>query len=68
MQKNDSKLSMWVVLAALICCGVPLLLLAGGGSALALGTGFLTKSIVLLALGLLLTLIFIWLFLRRQKP
>ena len=66
MQKNDSKFSMWVVIAALICCGVPLLLLSGGGSILALGTSFLTNNLFLLILGLGLAVIFVWLFIKRR--
>ncbi|MBI5123120.1 hypothetical protein HZA75_04660 [Candidatus Roizmanbacteria bacterium] len=68
MRDDDSKFSMWVVLAAIACCGLPLLLLAGGGSVFALGASFLTKSVFLLGLGLILALIFVWLFLRKRKP
>jgi len=68
MKDDDSKLNMWIVLAAIVCCSFPLLLLAGGGSVFALSASFLTKSVFLLGLGLILALIFVWLFLRRRKP
>jgi len=67
MQNDDSKLSMWVVLAAVVCCGLPLLLLISGGSILALIGGYLTGSNLLLALALILVLVFVWLILRRSK-
>lgn len=65
MHKDDQKLSIWMIVAAIACCGLPLLLLAGGGSVLVLGTSFLTNNALLLALGLILVLIFAWLLLKR---
>jgi len=67
MNKDDSKFSMWVVLAAIACCGLPLLLLAGGGSVFAFGVSFLTNNSFWLVLGLIFALIFVWLFLRRRN-
>jgi len=67
MQKDNSKFSMWVVLAAVVCCGLPLLLLISGGSILALIGGYLTGSNLLLALALILALVFIWLILKRRR-
>lgn len=68
MHKDDQKLSMWMVVAAIACCGIPLLLLVGGGSILALGTSFLTNNTFLLVLGLIFALVFVWLFLKRKNP
>lgn len=67
MHKEDSKLSLWIVLAAVACCGLPLLLLAGGGSLIVLGTSFLTNNLFLLILGLGLAVLFIWLFVKRRN-
>lgn len=67
MHKDDQKLSMWMIVAAIACCGLPLLLLAGGGSILALGTSFLTSNTFLLVLGLILALVFVWLLLKRRN-
>lgn len=67
MRKDDQKLSMWMIGAAIVCCGLPLLLLVGGGSVLALGTSFLTNNLFLLILGLGLAIVFAWLFIKRRS-
>jgi len=67
MHKDDHKLSMWIIGGAIVCCGLPLLLLAGGGSVLALSTSFLTNNSFLLVLGLIFALVFVWLFLKRRN-
>ena len=66
MNKDDSKFSMWVVLAAVACCGLPLLLLAGGGSILALIIGFFTQNTLILFLALVLIGITVWLFIKNR--
>lgn len=67
MQKDEQKLSMWVVLAAVACCGIPLLLLISGGSILAFIGGVSTGSNLLIVLSLILSFVLIWLILRRSK-
>lgn len=44
MHKDDQKLNMWMMVAAIACCGIPLLILVGGGLALALGASFSTNN------------------------
>lgn len=67
MQKDDSKLSMWVMLAAVACCDLPLLLLAGGGSFFAFGASLLTNNAFWLVIGLIFALVFVWLLLKRRN-
>lgn len=67
MRGNDSKLSMLVMLAAVVCCGLPLLFLVGGGSVFAIGISSLTNNIFLLVLGFILALVFVWLFIKKER-
>jgi LPXTG-motif cell wall-anchored protein len=64
MQKNDSKLSMWIIAAAIVCCALPLLLLSGG---LAFVTGLLFNNTFLIVLSLILVGVAIWLFFKRKN-
>lgn len=67
MRGDDSKLSMLLMLAAVVCCGLPLLFLVGGGSVFAIGISSLTNNIFLLVLGLILALVFVWMFLKKKR-
>ncbi|MBI2028215.1 MAG: hypothetical protein HYT07_01265 [Candidatus Levybacteria bacterium] len=66
MKNNESKMNNWIFLAAIFCCGLPLLLLLGAGSAFALGISFLTDNLIFLILGLVFAFVFIWLFIKRR--
>lgn len=67
MHKDNQKLSMWMMIAAIACCGLPLLFIVGSGAVLALLTGFLSDNTFLIILAILLAVIAAWLFFRRKK-
>lgn len=64
MRDNDSKFSMWIILAAIVCCALPLLLLSGG---LAFMIGLLSSNILLIVFSLILVSVALWLFLKRKN-
>lgn len=67
MKNNKTRSYFPLILLLGLCCAFPLLLLLGGGSILALITGFLTNNTFLLVLGLIVAVIVIALpFVRRK--
>jgi len=64
MHKDDHKLSMWIIAAAIVCCALPLLLLSGG---LAFMIGLWSSNTFLIVLSLILVGVAIWFFLKRKN-
>lgn len=66
MKDVNPKSDFLLVLILGLCCALPLLLLAGGGSVLAFITAYLTGSNLLLTLAIILAIIFAWLIFRKK--
>lgn len=66
MKDKTSQSSFWIIALAVICCGLPLLIITSGGSILALISGFLSNNTFLLLLGVTLAGLAIWIFLKRE--
>lgn len=66
MKDANPKSDFLLVLLLGLCCALPLLLLAGGGSVLAFITAYLTGSNFFLILAVILAIAFAWLILRRK--
>ena len=64
MRKDDSKLSFWIITAAIVCCALPVLFLSGGS---AFVIGLLSGNTPLIVFALILVSVAIWLFLKRKK-
>jgi len=67
MNKESPQTSLWLAVLAILCCGIPLLLIISGGSILALIGGYLTGNNILFILALILAFVFVFLILRRKN-
>lgn len=66
MKDANPKSDFLLVFLLGLCCALPLLLLAGGGSVLTFITAYLTDSNLLLILAVILAIAFAWLIFRRK--
>lgn len=64
MNKDDPKLSPWMIVAAIGCCALPLLLLSGGS---AFVVGLVSSNTLLIIFALIVVGIAVWLFIKKKN-